>query len=58
MKPVKVVFNEATDGGHHVTLEDEHGETFQLDLPAGAPVTMFLEATWESSQSSTANSAE
>ncbi|MEE6177286.1 hypothetical protein [Mycobacterium sp. 050134] len=49
----KVVFVDPTDGVYTVTLEADGGETFQLDLPAGATVTRSLESKWESSQSPT-----
>lgn len=53
---IKVVFKDYTDDGYVVTLEDQHGETFQLDLSAGTPVKMSLESKWESAQSPTPHS--
>ncbi len=50
-QPYKVVFMDATDDGYVVTLEDDHGETFQLDLEAGTTVKRSLESKWESPQS-------
>lgn len=52
-KPYKVVFLDPGDTGCVVTFEDDDGETFQLDLPAGVPVRRSLEAKWESTQSAT-----
>jgi hypothetical protein len=49
----KVVFKDSADAGYIVTLEDDNGETFQLDLAAGTPVQRTLESKWESSQSPT-----
>lgn len=54
--PYKVVFKDRTDDGYLVTLESDAGETFQLELPAGARVERSLEAKWESAQSPTPNS--
>ncbi|UXA04776.1 hypothetical protein KXD96_17435 [Mycobacterium sp. SMC-2] len=55
-QPYKVVFKDATDGGYVVTFQDDGGETFQLDLPAGTTVTRSLESKWESAQSPTPHS--
>ncbi|OBH12502.1 hypothetical protein [Mycobacterium sp. E1747] len=52
-QPYKVVFKDATESGYVVTFEAEDGETFQLDLAAGTPVTRSLESKWESAQSPT-----
>jgi hypothetical protein len=52
-RPYKVVFKDANDGGYVITYEDDGGETFQLDYPAGTRVARSLEAKWESGQSPT-----
>jgi hypothetical protein len=52
-KPYKVVFLDPTDTGYVVTFEDEHGETFQLDIAADTLVHRSLESKWESAQSPT-----
>jgi hypothetical protein len=54
-QPYKVVFKEPADGRFVVTLEGD-GETFELDLPAGATVKRSLESKWESPQSPTPHS--
>jgi hypothetical protein len=53
--PYKVVHKDAgeTAGTYVVTYEDDSGETFQIDYPAGTRVTRSLEAKWESGQSPT-----
>ena len=55
-QPYKVVFKDASDTGYVVTLEDDDGETFQLDLAAGTTVKRSLESKWESGQSPTGHS--
>jgi UDP:flavonoid glycosyltransferase YjiC (YdhE family) len=55
-QPYKVVFKDSTDAGYFVTLEDDDGETFQLDLPAGTMVIRSVESKWESAQSPTPHS--
>ena len=55
-QPYKVVFKDSTDTGYVVTLEDDGGETFQLDLTAGTTVKRSLESKWESAQSPTQRS--
>lgn len=54
-KPYKVVFKDSTDSGYVVTLEGDNGETFQVDIAAGTPVTRSLESKWESTQSPTSH---
>jgi hypothetical protein len=49
----KVVFKDSTDDGYVVTLEDDDGETFQIDLAANAVVKRSLGSKWESAQSPT-----
>jgi UDP:flavonoid glycosyltransferase YjiC (YdhE family) len=55
-QPYKVVFKDSTDAGYLVTLEDDDGETFQLDLAAGTTVIRSVESKWESAQSPTPHS--
>jgi hypothetical protein len=55
-QPYKVVFKDSTDAGYLVTLEDDDGETFQLDLAAGSTVIRSMESTWESARSPTPHS--
>ncbi|OBF11331.1 hypothetical protein [Mycobacterium sp. ACS4331] len=52
---LKVVHKESTDSGFVITLEEDGGATFQLDLAAGTPVERSLESKWESEQSPTPN---
>ncbi|OBG28774.1 hypothetical protein [Mycobacterium sp. 852002-51057_SCH5723018] len=54
-QPYKVVFKEPADEGYLITVEGD-GETFQLNLPAGATVKRSLESKWESPQSPTPHS--
>jgi hypothetical protein len=54
-QPYKVVFKDFADDRYRVTLEGG-GETFQLDLAPGTPVTRSLAAKWESAQSPTPRS--
>lgn len=49
----KVVFKDSGDDGYVVTLEDDDGETFQLELAAGTVVRRYLESKWASPQSPT-----
>ncbi|BBZ13303.1 hypothetical protein [Mycobacterium branderi] len=49
----KVVFKDSGDDGCVVTLEDDDGETFQLQLAAGTLVRRHPESKWESPQSPT-----
>jgi hypothetical protein len=49
----KVVFKDFTDGRYLVTFEGDYGETFQLELAAGATVKRSLGSKWESAQSPT-----
>ncbi|GBE64921.1 hypothetical protein MFM001_13830 [Mycobacterium sp. MFM001] len=49
----KVVFKDSGDDGYVVTLEDDGGETFQVELAAGTLVRRSLESKWESPQSPT-----
>ncbi len=55
-QPYKVVFKDSTAAGYLITLQDDDGETFQLDLAAGTAVARSLESKWESAQSPTPNS--
>jgi hypothetical protein len=55
-RPYKVVFKDSSDDGFVVTLEDDDGETFQLDMAAGSSVKLSLESKWESAQSPTRHS--
>ena len=55
-KLYKVVFKDSANGGYVITLEDDDGETFQLDLAAGTVVRRHLESKWESPQSPTPHS--
>jgi hypothetical protein len=52
-KLYKVVFKDSANGGYVITLEDDDGETFELELAAGSMVRRHLEAKWESAQSPT-----
>ncbi|WP_375488135.1 hypothetical protein [uncultured Mycobacterium sp.] len=52
-KSYKVVFKDFANGSYVITLEDDDGETFQLDLAPGAVVRRHLESKWESPQSPT-----
>lgn len=55
-QPYKVVFidsGDSAEAGYVVTLENDGGETFQLDLAAGATVQRSLGSKWESPQSPT-----
>ncbi|OBH15297.1 MULTISPECIES: hypothetical protein [unclassified Mycobacterium] len=52
-RPYKVVFKDATGERYVVTLQDDDGETFQLDLAAGTTVRRSLASKWESAQSPT-----
>jgi hypothetical protein len=49
----KVVFKDATEAGYVVTLQDDGGETFQLDFDAGDTVRTSFQSKWESAQSPT-----
>jgi hypothetical protein len=51
-----VVFKDSTDAGYLLTLEDDDGETFQLDLAAGTTVIRSLQSESESAQSPTPHS--
>jgi hypothetical protein len=57
VRPYKVVFKDSTDSGYIVTLEDDDGETFQVDLAVGTTVQRSLESKWESSRSPTPHAA-
>ena len=54
----KVVHKETADSSYLITFESDDGETFDLELSAGAPVKRSLESKWESSQSPTPHSPE
>lgn len=52
-QPYKVVHKDADAGTYVVTFEQDDGETFQEQFPAGTRVTRSLGAKWESGQSPT-----
>ncbi len=52
-QPYKVVFKDFTDARYLVTLEGGKGETFQLELTAGATIKRSFGSKWESAQSPT-----
>jgi hypothetical protein len=52
-QPYRVVFMDPADDRYIVTLEDDAGETFQMELAAGTTVRRSLESKWESVQSPT-----
>jgi hypothetical protein len=52
-KLYKVVFKDFADGSYVITLGDDDGETFQLDLAPGTVMRRHLESKWESPQSPT-----
>ena len=56
----KVVFKDADPGGtvYTITFEDDDGETFQQEIPAGTAVTRELESKWESDESPTPNNPD
>jgi hypothetical protein len=54
-RPYKVVFKDFADSRYLVTFEGDYGETFQLELTAGATVKRSLGSKWESAQSPTPN---
>ena len=49
-RPCKVVFKDFADSRYLVTFEGDYGETFQLELLAGATVKRSLGSKWESAQ--------
>jgi hypothetical protein len=52
--PSKVVFKDASAAAvYTVTFEDDDGETFQKEIPAGTVVTRAMESKWESGESPT-----
>jgi hypothetical protein len=53
VQPYKVVFKDSADAGYVLTLEGDHGATFQLDLAEGTMLRRSLESKWESPQSPT-----
>ena len=54
-QPSKVVFRDSDEAGavYTITFEDDDGETFQKDIPAGTVVTHAMESKWESGESPT-----
>ncbi len=56
-QPSKVVFKDFDEktSVYTVTFEDDDGETFQREIPAGTVVAHAMESKWESDQSPTAH---
>jgi hypothetical protein len=54
-QPSKVVFKDSDEAAavYTITFENDDGETFQMDIPAGTVVTHAMESKWESGQSPT-----
>jgi hypothetical protein len=54
-QPSKVVFKDLDEsaGVYTVTFEDDDGETFQREIPAGTVVIHAMESKWESDDSPT-----
>jgi len=54
-QPSKVVFKDLDEsaGVYTITFEDDDGETFQREIPAGTVVTHAMESKWESDESPT-----
>ncbi len=54
-QPSKVVFKDFDEHAavYTVTFEDDDGETFQREIPAGTVVTHAMESKWESDESPT-----
>ena len=54
-QPSKVVFKDLDEhtAVYTVTFEDDDGETFQREIPAGTVVTHAMESKWESGESPT-----
>ena len=54
-QPSKVVFKQSDEDAdvYTVTFEDDDGETFQREIPAGTVVTHAMESKWESGESPT-----
>jgi hypothetical protein len=59
-QPSKVVFKDADEaaGVYTVTFEDDGGETFQKEIPAGTVVTHAMESKWESAESPTSRNPD
>jgi hypothetical protein len=53
--PSKVVFKDLDErtAVYTITFEDDDGETFQREIPAGTVVTHAMESKWESEESPT-----
>jgi hypothetical protein len=51
-----LVFKDSAEDRYIVTLRDDDGETFQIDIPRGTTVKRSLQAKWESPQSPTPHS--
>ena len=54
----KVVHKDTVDSGFLVTVEDDDGETFDLEFASGTAVKRSLESKWESPQSPTPHTPE
>jgi hypothetical protein len=54
-RPSKVVFKDLDEhtAVYTITFEDDDGETFQREIPAGTVVTHEMESKWESDESPT-----
>jgi hypothetical protein len=54
-RPSKVVFKDLDEhsGVYTITFEDDDGETFQREVPAGTVVSHAMESKWESDESPT-----
>jgi hypothetical protein len=54
-QPSKVVFKDLDEhtAVYTITFEDDDGETFQREIPAGTVVTHAMESKWESDESPT-----
>ena len=59
-EPSKVVFKDLDvhAGIYTVTFEDDDGETFQREIPAGTVVTHAMESKWESGESPTSHNPD
>jgi hypothetical protein len=59
-KTSKVVFKDLDERAdvYTITFEDDDGETFQREIPAGTVVTHAMESKWESDESPTPHNPE
>jgi hypothetical protein len=59
-QPSKVVFKDLDEqrSVYTVTFEDDDGETFQREVPAGTVVNHAMESKWESEESPTPHNPE